>query len=58
LPVQVVTHTQIFPGYDKVVRRRPALGKLFRQATYFFEHTPLRIFGLSHFLVVEKTAAL
>lgn len=58
LPVQVVTHTQIFPGYDKIVRRRPVLGKLFRQVTYFFEHTPLRILGLSHFLVVEKIATL
>lgn len=56
LPVKVVVHTQIFPGYDKIVHRHPALGRWFRRLTYFLEHTPLRILGLSHLLVVEKTA--
>ena len=56
LPVRVVVHTQIFPAYDKIVRRRPALGRWFRRVTYFLEHTPLRFLGLSHFLVVEKIA--
>jgi len=54
LPAGIVAHTQIYPGYDKVVHRRPALGRVLRQMTYFFERTPLRVFGLSHFLVVEK----
>ena len=54
LPVTVVVHTQIFPGYDKVVQRRPALGRTLRQVTYFLERTPLRVLGLSHFLVVER----
>jgi SAM-dependent methyltransferase len=56
LPVKVVIHTQIFPGYDKVVRRRPALGRWLRRVTYFLEHTPLRLLGLSHFVVVERVA--
>lgn len=55
LPVEVTVHTQIYPGYDKIVHRRPALGRVFRQITYLLEHTPLRTFGLSHFVVVEKT---
>jgi SAM-dependent methyltransferase len=55
LPVQVVVHTQIYPGYDKIVRRHAVLGRVFRAVTYFLEHTPLRAFGLSHLLVVEKT---
>jgi SAM-dependent methyltransferase len=55
LPVEIVVHTQIYPGYDKVVRRRPALGRLLRGVTYFLERTPLRAFGLSHLLVVEKS---
>ena len=55
LPVEIVVHTQIYPGYDKVVRRRPALGRLLRGVTYFSERTPLRAFGLSHLLVVEKS---
>lgn len=55
LPARVTVHTQIYPGYDKIVSRRPALGRVFRRITYLLEHTPLRTFGLSHFLVVEKT---
>jgi hypothetical protein len=53
-PVKVVIHTQIFPGYDKLVRRRRFLGHLARGITYLLEHTPLRVLGLSHFLVAEK----
>jgi SAM-dependent methyltransferase len=56
LPVRIVTHTQIFPGYDKIVHRYPAVGSWLRRATYFMERTPLRILGLSHFLVVERTS--
>lgn len=56
LPLQVVHHSQVFPGYDNVVRRRPALGRVLRAVTYALEATPLRAVGLSHLLVVEKTA--
>jgi SAM-dependent methyltransferase len=56
LPVKIIVHTQIYPGYDKVVHRHPALGQGLRAATYFLEHTPLRAFGLSHLLVIEKSA--
>ena len=54
LPVRVVAHTRIFPGYDNIVKRRPAVGRIFRALTYTAERTPLRVFGLSHLLVVEK----
>jgi SAM-dependent methyltransferase len=54
LPVKIVTHTQIYPGYDNIVARRAALGRILRWITYTFEQTPLRIFGLSHLLVIEK----
>lgn len=54
LSVRVIVHTQIFPGYDKIAARWPALGQVLRRATYLLENTPLRIFGLSHLLVVEK----
>ena len=55
LPVRVVVHTQIFPGYDNIVKRRPAVGRILRALTYTAERTPLRMFGLSQLLVVEKT---
>ncbi|HNT76089.1 MAG TPA: class I SAM-dependent methyltransferase [Anaerolineae bacterium] len=53
LPVRVVTHTQIYPGYDNIVARRPRLGRVLQAVTYTLEHTPLRVFGLSHFLVLQ-----
>ncbi len=54
LPARVITLTQVYPGYDNIAARRPALGSVLRAVTYTFERTPLRLFGLSHFLVVEK----
>ncbi len=57
LPVTVIKHTQIYPGYDNIVARRPALGRILRKITYTFEQTPLKIFGLSHLLVIEKNDA-
>ena len=54
LPVRVVHHTQVFPGYDNVVARAPVLGRALRAVTYALEHTPLRAFGLSHLLVMER----
>lgn len=52
--VRVVHLTQIFPGYDNIVYRRPAVGNRIRQVTYAMEQTPLTILGISHFLVLEK----
>ncbi len=54
LPVRIVVHTQIYPGYDNILARHPTLGRLLRWGTYRLERTPLRAFGLSHFLVAEK----
>lgn len=53
-PVRVIEHTRVFPGFDNVVQRFPAFGKLLRAILYAFESTPLRVLGLSHFLVLEK----
>ena len=55
LPARIVHHTQIYPGFDNIVARWPRLGRWLRTFTYTLERTPLRVFGLSHFLVVEKT---
>jgi SAM-dependent methyltransferase len=54
LPVQIIHHSVIYPGFDNVVARRPALGALLRTILYTLEHTPLQWFGLSHFLVLER----
>ncbi len=54
LPVRIVYHTQIYPGYDNIIARWPRLGQAIRAVAHAMEHTPLRAFGISHFLVVEK----
>jgi SAM-dependent methyltransferase len=54
LPVRLVHHTVIFPGYDNIVARAPTLGRAVRAITYACERTPLRAFGLSRLLVVER----
>jgi SAM-dependent methyltransferase len=53
-PVRIVHHTQIFPGYDNLARRRPQVGRWLRRITYALEQSPLTAFGISHLLVVEK----
>lgn len=54
LPADIERHTQIFPGYDRIVVRRPALGAWLRRLTYALETTPARRLGLSHFLVARR----
>ena len=54
LPGQVMVHTCIYPGYDKIASRRPGVADVLRRLTYALERTPLRFLGLSHFLVFRK----
>lgn len=52
----IVVQRRIFAGYDNIVARRPALGRVVRAISYALEKTPLQVFGLSHFLVYERDA--
>jgi SAM-dependent methyltransferase len=54
LPVRVIQRSVIFGAYDNIIARRPRLGGLLRSLLQALERTPLRMFGLSHFWVVEK----
>jgi len=54
LPLQVVEQTIIFGAYDNIIARFGRLGRLLRAVMQFLERTPLKIFGLSHFWVLEK----
>ncbi len=56
LPAELVTHTQVFPGFDNIAARSHALGGLLRAVFYRLERTALRAFGLSHFLVLRVRA--
>jgi SAM-dependent methyltransferase len=54
LPVRPVYHGRIFAGFDNIAARWPRLGTWVRRITYALEGTPLALFGLSHFLVVQR----
>jgi SAM-dependent methyltransferase len=54
MPVRLVTQRVIFGAYDNIIARWPTPGRLLRLLLQFLERTPLQIFGLSHFVVVEK----
>jgi SAM-dependent methyltransferase len=50
----VRVHRGIFAGYDNIVARRPAVGRLLQRVTYALEATPLQWLGLSHMIVFQK----
>jgi len=54
LPVKFITRTAIFGAYDNLIARFGSFGEILRGILQFLEKTPLKIFGLSHFWVVEK----
>lgn len=56
LLVKFVERTIIFGAYDNLIARFGPAGKLLRALLQFLERTPLKVFGLSHFWVVEKLA--
>ena len=53
-PVKFIQRTIVFGAYDNIIARFGAFGKILRGILQFMERTPLKIFGLSHFWVVEK----
>jgi SAM-dependent methyltransferase len=54
LPVKFVKRTIVFGAYDNIIARLGIVGKMLRTMLQWLEKTPLKIFGLSHFWVVEK----
>jgi SAM-dependent methyltransferase len=54
LPVKFVERTVIFGAYDNIIARFPRLGGVLKGLLQGLEHTPFRIFGLSHYWIVEK----
>lgn len=54
LPLRLIQRRVIFGAYDNIIARWPRLGKALRAVLQALERTPLQIFGLSHFWVLEK----
>ncbi len=57
LDAEIIEHGYVFPGFDNVAARRPLLARVIRAVLYTLENTPLRTFGLSHLLVLERRPA-
>lgn len=57
LHARVRAETYVYPGFDNIIARHRRLGRVLRAALYRAEHTPLRAFGLSHFVVLQKPDA-
>jgi ubiquinone/menaquinone biosynthesis C-methylase UbiE len=53
LDVEFVVLSHIFPGCDNWAERG-TMGRLFRDVMHFVEQSPLRRFGISHFVVARK----
>jgi SAM-dependent methyltransferase len=54
LPVKFIERTIIFGAYDNIIARFGPFGKALRSILQYLERTPLKIFGLSHFWVIER----
>jgi SAM-dependent methyltransferase len=54
LPVRFIKRSIIFGAYDNLIARFGRAGNMLRRTLQFFESTPLRGLGLSHFWVIEK----
>lgn len=56
LPVEFVIHKYVYPGFDNIAARHRRVATTLRRLLYYMEGTPLRTFGLSHFVVAKKVA--
>jgi SAM-dependent methyltransferase len=54
LPLRILHKTIIYGAYDNIINRWPRIGRVLRAFLQALEHTPLRMFGLSHFWVLER----
>ena len=57
LDVETVSHGYVYPGFDNIIARWPRPGRVLRWLLHTAERTPLRVFGLSHFVVLRRRAA-
>lgn len=55
LPARTAHYERIYGGYDNITRKFGTPGRIVRDMLHGLEGTPLDVFGLSHFLVMEKT---
>lgn len=54
LEVDFTVCSHVYPGFDHIARRNPALGRLLQHMAEMAERSPLRALGISHFIVARK----
>ena len=54
LQAKIVSHTVIFGGYDNLVSKWGAFGRMIIYGLQALEGTSLRWLGLSHMIVIER----
>jgi len=54
--IKVIEKHILFGAYDNLIQRLGLFGRLIRAVLQSLEKTPLKVLGLSHFWVLEKTA--
>ena len=57
LPFRTLEQTVVYPGFDGIRSRNERLGRVLRSTLHRAESTPLRAFGLSHFVILERSDA-
>ena len=55
LPLRIVQRQIIFGAYDNIIARWPTFGRSLRGILQDLENSPVRVFGLSHFWMLEKS---
>ncbi len=55
IDAKIIYHSHVFPGFDKLSKKRGLVGKLVQKFFHAIEKTPLNYFGISHFLIVKKS---
>ncbi|MFZ4813436.1 MAG: methyltransferase domain-containing protein [Phototrophicaceae bacterium] len=55
-PHKLIHASRVYGGYDNLIRRFGALAETVRNRLYQLEGTPLDVWGLSHWIVIEKLA--
>jgi SAM-dependent methyltransferase len=54
LPFRTIERTVVYPGFDGIRSRNEPLGRALQATLHRAESTPLRAFGLSHFVILER----
>lgn len=54
LPLKTVLWTQLWPGFDALARSSSSAGLLLNALRFLMENTAMRVFGISHFLILQR----